>query len=87
MTMINDESVPNVQEIEEAINQVRHHLSEYNCSIKTDDYGSVIFIRFPESESHNPFNFTIDSKIFKRKIRLKEHLEFIERQLKENGRI
>lgn len=87
MTMINDESVAKIQEVEEAINQVRHYFSKYNCSIKTDDYENEIFIRFPKSESHNPFNFTIDSKIFKRKTRLKEHLEFIERQLKENGRI
>ncbi|WP_253207439.1 hypothetical protein [Cronobacter sakazakii] len=87
MVIAHNESAPNYQDAEEALDQVKKHFSNYDCIVKTDDYGDEIVVRFPETKSHNLLAVIIDKKNFNRKSRLKEHLEFIERQLKENGRI
>lgn len=87
MAIAHNESASSYQDAEEALNQVKEHFSNYDCVVKTDDHGNEIVVRFPETKSHNPLAVTIDKKNFNRKSRLKEHLEFIERQLKENGRI
>ena len=87
MVIAHNESAPNYQDAEEALNQVKKHFTNYDSIVKTDDYGDENVVRFPDTTSHDRVAVSIAKKDCNRKSRLKEHLEFIERQLKENGRI
>ncbi|WP_411703540.1 hypothetical protein [Edaphovirga cremea] len=82
-----EQATTKYQAIEAACAQVKEYFKAYECSVTTANSDNEIFVRFPEDNGRIAFNFTVYRTEYNRQTRLKEHLEHIERRLRESGRI